>query len=369
MKRRDQHSSLSLFFLAVTFAAISVWPSVFAAEKVFVGVPDKTEAVASGEPVPGTPVGEKGVIMGVPVGEQKPLPTGEVVEGAPVGVPGVGEQLPPLKGPKKSVAVLTFGDLSGFSEELNVGEVIADMLAAALSETERFVVIERHIIRDILHERDRAASGKSAKAQFIGVERLIPAQIGISGIVTDFSFERQGAEAGAAPSPGPVTESVHVALDIKIIDAITEEVLFSERIEKKGTYEGIQADYTDKDLAMGTEPFAETPLGKAAVEVVTQATHKIALDLAQLPWRGAVILTQAGKVYINCGKREGIVARQKFLVFNKGEELTDPETGEFLGAEETFAGRISVVEVNEKYSVARIDEGERFKRGDVLRVP
>ena len=31
MKRRDQHSSLSLFFLAVTFAAISVCPSVFAA--------------------------------------------------------------------------------------------------------------------------------------------------------------------------------------------------------------------------------------------------------------------------------------------------------------------------------------------------
>ena len=64
----------------------------------------------------------------------------------------------------------------------------------------------------------------------------------------------------------------------------------------------------------------------------------------------------------------GITAGDSFVVYSKGEELVDPETGITLGSEEEKAGRITVASVKEKYSVATIDEGEGFKRGDIIRL-
>ena len=146
------------------------------------------------------------------------------------------------------------------------------------------------------------------------------------------------------------------------------QILFSERVEKKATYTGIEADYTNKSLAIGGEHFQKTPLGKATQEAISDAVFRIAMNMEKVPWKGSVVLVQGEKVYVNCGKREGIAPAQRFVVYSKGAELTDPETGEVLGVEETKAGTISVVEIKDRYSIARIEEGQDFKRGDILRL-
>ena len=377
MRPRNAVRNVGLFILGMAFAATSSWLPMSLAEEVISGLPGTAEAVpaAPKAPIAGVPVENKGVILGVPVKE--PSKTGaaeKVVEGIVVGAPmepavaeSVAKPLPPLKGPKKSVAVTRFEDQSGFSEEWAIGEAIADLLTSALMQTGRFVVVERERIKNLLHERDMAASGRRTKLEFIGGTRLVPAQIGISGTVIEFSSEKKEADAPA--EGGTVSEAIHVALHLKIRDTFSDMVLFEETVETKASYMGVQGDYTHETFGIGGERFPETPLGKATLETIGEAAYRIVLDLEKVPWRGSVILAQAGKVYINCGKREGIVPGQKFVVNSRGEELTDPETGELLGVEETPAGTISVVVVEEKYSVAKIDQGEDFKRGDVLRVP
>jgi hypothetical protein len=153
-----------------------------------------------------------------------------------------------------------------------------------------------------------------------------------------------------------------------MFDTSTEQLLFSQAVEKKGTYAGTDANYASKDAAIGGGVFENTPLGKATQEVVNEAAHWVTLNMEKVPWRGSIVIVQGGKAYLSCGKREDVQPGQKFVVYSKGEELTDPDTGELLGVEETRAGIVSVVEVREKYSIAAIEQGANFKRGDVLRL-
>jgi len=278
--------------------------------------------------------------------------------------------LPPLKGPKKSVAVMDFENKSGFSGEWDLGDGIAEMLTTALAETNRFVVVDREKVKKVLEEQGLALAGRTGWAVAARRGKVIPAQIGVAGDVTHFSFEKRPGGIGAQDKEavkGVVTGVAHVAINVRMLDTTTEEVLFSERVEKKGNYAGVEGEYTGKSFAIGTDRFPQTPLAKAAQEAVSEAALKIALDLENVQWRGNIVLVEGDKIIINCGKREGIVPGQKLVVYNRGEELTDPETGEILGVEETKAGTISVAEVQEKYSIARIERGKGFRRGDAVR--
>ncbi len=385
MRVQNEVKMLGLLLLAVAFTMASIWLSNSVAEEAIVGVPEKPQAApaAPEEAKPAAlPGGEtpEGAIVGVPDKEQpQPVPAEEAAEPVIVGVPVTGRPtatimrgLPPLKGPKKSIAVMDFENRSGFSGEWTLGDGMSDMLTTALVQANRFIVVERPKIAKILQEQDLTASGRTAKVDVARIGKLIPAQIGVTGAVTEFSFEKQKTGIGFEykhVGVGFVTGAAHVGINLRMFDTTTGQVLFSERVEKKASYTGIEADYTNKSLAIGGEHFQKTPLGKATHEAINDAVYRIALNMQKVPWKGSIVMVQGEKIIINCGKREGIVPGQKFIVYSKGEELTDPETGEILGAEESRAGSVSVVQVKEKYSYAAIDEGESFKRGDILRLP
>lgn len=346
-----------ILFLATALAAASVGLSSSsgeeAAEGVIVGVPEKEQP----KPAPAEGTAEA-VIVGVPVGEQ--------VAG------GVIRALPPLKGPKKSIAVLDFDNRANFAGQWNLGEGMADMLTTALVKTNRFIVVERPRIKKILKEQDLVASGRTAKAEGARIGKLIPAQIGVMGAITEFSFKQQetGLDFGFKHvAAGFVTGAAHIGLNLRMIDTTTGQILASDRVEKKATYTGIKGAYTNKDFAIGAGHFEKTPLGKATQQALHEAVYKVAMNMRKVPWQGRIVLVQGERIIINCGKREGIVPGQQFIVFSKGEELTDPETGEILGSEETKAGKISAVQIKDKYSYAKSDAGEGFKRGDILRLP
>jgi len=382
MKAENGMKLLGLFILAAALFVSSIWLAAPSGEEVIPGVPMKPEAAPTApeeaKPI-APPVEEIGVITAAPLKEPaKTAPVEKGAEGVIVGVPVEAQPtatiirgLPPLKGPRKSIAVMDFENKSSFQGQWTLGDGMADMLTTALVQTNRFIVVERPKIRKILEEQDLAASGRTAKVDAAKVGKLIPAQIGVTGAVTEFSFQKQKTGIGFEYKNvgiGFQTGAAHVAINLRMFDTTTGQVLFSERVEKNATFTGIEADYTNKSLAIGGEHFRKTPLGKATQEAINDAVFRIALNMQKVPWKGSIIFVQGNRVFINCGKREGIVPGQKFVVYSKGEELTDPDTGEILGVEETRAGTISVVEVKDKYSIVKIEEGENFKRGDIIRL-
>jgi hypothetical protein len=56
---------------------------------------------------------------------------------------------------------------------------------------------------------------------------------------------------------------------------------------------------------------------------------------------------------INVGLKEGVQNGMRFVVFDEGEEVTDPDTGEVLGIWEIVKGELVVVNVQERLSMVQ----------------
>jgi hypothetical protein len=76
----------------------------------------------------------------------------------------------------------------------------------------------------------------------------------------------------------------------------------------------------------------------------------------------------SSQVTLSVGKRDGVVAGVELVVYREGEELKHPKTGEVLGRTEKMIGRVTVAEVFEGYSTARISQGTGVQAGDKARV-
>jgi hypothetical protein len=83
---------------------------------------------------------------------------------------------------------------------------------------------------------------------------------------------------------------------------------------------------------------------------------------------GDIIKVDGAHATLSVGKRDGVVPGVELEVFREGEELKHPKTGEVLGKKEDLLGRVTVEQVAEAYSVARISKGAGIAGGDKVRV-
>ncbi|MDD5644494.1 MAG: CsgG/HfaB family protein [bacterium] len=279
-------------------------------------------------------------------------------------------KFPPVAGPKKTVAVADFENKAGVQAQWNLGDGMAEMLTTALLETDRFIVVERRNIGQILEEQDFSLSGRTVNAGAPKIGKLLNAQILVSGAVTEFSqrvydsgsmFEYKGFSFGLRGA------SAHVAINLRMYDTTTGQVIASKRVEGKGNVSGLNVGYSESDWAMGFDDFKASPLGKVTQEAINEAVYFICMETQKIQWEGSIVTVKNNKVYLNCGTDSNVKIGDEFEIFRKGEELTDPGSGSSLGFETVRSGRVRVIEVHDKFSVAEIVSGENFSRGDIIK--
>ena len=61
-------------------------------------------------------------------------------------------------------------------------------------------------------------------------------------------------------------------------------------------------------------------------------------------------------VVINQGHEHGVEEDMRFVIYDPGEEINDPDTGESLGKFEYVKAKVKVVNVQEKFSTAKTYE-------------
>lgn len=284
-------------------------------------------------------------------------------------------ELPALKGPKKNIAVMDFENKAGVPAQWNLGSGMAEMLTTALVESGRYNVVERQAITDVLAEQDFGASGRVRKAGAPKIGEISPAQVLIRGAVTEFdtrteggghSFGFRGINVGLSGS------NAHVAVNIRLYDATTGQVIDSIRCEGKASAGKISGGYTGSGLGgftFGSSAFKKTPLGKATQKAVNEAVFLITTRMDRIPWEGTIVDVKGDVVYINAGGNSNVFGGDEFTVYKKGEELIDPSTGVSLGREDTKVGRIQVFSVEDKFSKAHATAGSinSFSRGDIVK--
>ncbi len=291
--------------------------------------------------------------------------------------------IPEVHGPKRTVAVGKFSATGAFTSKYgswDIGGGLAAMLTSALVESQRFNVVERAQVQQILTEQQLKGSGVVSKTTGPDLGNLTGVQYFIYGAVTEFGVDDEGGGFGVGAAAGGVlggllsgalsheSASGKIAMDVRVVDATTGRVLEVQRVEEPIESSGIDLSVGYSGLSMGGNKFWKTPLGEASRRALTRAVQNIARQADGKPWAGQVVDYDGGVLFINAGGRSGIKAGDSFMVERIVKKLTDPATGEVLSLRKAPLGLVKVDTVEPKISMGKFTaiDVNPPKRGDLV---
>lgn len=199
------------------------------------------------------------------------------------------QPLPPYSGPKARVAVADF-DVKAAKAGGAVGSGLREMLVTALMNSNRFSVLERQALGAVMQEQELSASG-AAQQGAGGPKRgkIKTADIIVTAAVTEFEPQASGGKAGIGGGGGVGSgilggllgaslNKAHMALDLRIVDTSTSEVLASTRVQGQasdiagGFAMGFMGSWA---LGGGLSAYANTPMEKAIRVCIIEAVRYI----------------------------------------------------------------------------------------------
>lgn len=277
-----------------------------------------------------------------------------------------------MQGLKKRIAVIDFEDRSGWGH--NIGSGLADMLVTQLVKSGKFMVIERQELSKILEEQGLGLSGAVTPQSAAQVGKLLGVELMVMGSVSEFGEKKSGVggSIGRFNIGGKLTKrEARAVVDIRLVNTTTGEIVLAESAEGVEKSTGLDK-IKIKDIDFGNPThWDKTILGKASRKAIDKCVKYITRAMENIPWQGKVIKVSAdGTIYMKPGSAGGVKPGMEFVVYSKGEEIIDPDTGLSLGSEETRIGKIKVVQdlANGKACKAIVVSGSGFKIGDYVRL-
>jgi curli biogenesis system outer membrane secretion channel CsgG len=184
--------------------------------------------------------------------------------------------LPPYSGPKARIAVADF-DVKAAKADGEIGTGLREMLVTALMNSSRFRVLERQALSAVMQEQELAASGAAQAGGGAQRGQIKTADLMITAAVTEFEPNAKGGAAGLGAGGGigkgilggvigGSMNKAHMALDIRIIDTSSSEILAATRVQGQATdmKGGIMAGFLGSwGLGAGLSGYANTPMEKA----------------------------------------------------------------------------------------------------------
>jgi curli biogenesis system outer membrane secretion channel CsgG len=250
---------------------------------------------------------------------------------------------------------------------------LTEALTTSLVATSRFIVLERVALTQVQQEQDLGASGRVNKETAADAGKLMGAQVMITGDITSFSFKRSSiggklTNVFKGLTAGVERVTAQVSIDLRLIDAVTGEVIASVKGDGDAAQQGVAADLTKDEKKYDGSVSLTTPLGKASREAIQMAIAGILESIPKMKWSARVIDFRDGVVYVNAGTGYGMQPGTALEIFDPQPALVDPETGRNLGSPDRLIGEIVIDRVETEYSSAKVVSGGQFKRNQVVRL-
>ncbi len=280
------------------------------------------------------------------------------------------------EGKKKRIAVINFNDKSdsnfGWYGSKSVGDGVTDMIITELVKSGQYRVLEREQINALLAEQDLGASGIVTPESAARMGQMLGVEIVVFGAVTEFGYKRDDTGVRVkGTNLGLGKQSAVAAIDIRLVNASTGEILTAENVRNSKT--ALSGRVSVKDFSFNNQQdFDQSLVGKVTRESVEDVVGLVNSNAEAVPWQAKVVTMQSGKVYINSGAIDGVSVGEVFVVFRKGKPLIDPDTGLELGSIDEQIGEIRVVDNSVgdgKASICSVISGSGFERGDVVKDP
>lgn len=269
------------------------------------------------------------------------------------------EAIKPLPGPKRVVAVGKFDCIGSFRQNFgdwDIGGGISAMLATALSESEQFIVVERSYLSQVLSEQELKNQRAVLETTGPQLGQLTGVQLLIYGAITEFGSDNSGGgfSIGIAGLPsglkaglGPQFTKGKVAMDIRIVDTTTGQIVATYKVAEKLRGTSWDLSIGKDNISMGNNFFKKTPLGEACRRAITQAVVQFAANAEKRPWQGRIVDVEGSDYSINAGAKAGIKQGDRFQVFRTAKVIKDPDTGQVLSRKEQPIGTIEILKVEE----------------------
>lgn len=197
--------------------------------------------------------------------------------------------LPSYSGPKARLAVADF-EVKAVKANSEIGSGLHEMLVAALVNSNRFSVVERQALGAVMQEQELSASGAAEAGSGPQRGKIKSADLIVTAAVTEFEPQASGGRAGVGGGGGAgsgilggllgaALNKAHMALDIRIVDASTSEVLAATRVQGQASdvAGAITAGFFGgAGLGAGLSVYANTPMEKAVRICIIEAVRYIA---------------------------------------------------------------------------------------------
>jgi hypothetical protein len=250
-----------------------------------------------------------------------------------------------------------FGNISNPSTDTS--RLFSQKLTAALTQTNKFAVLDREYMQEFANERNFLLSGDASleeMAKFgeaLGVDYMLVGTINRAGIVRKESF---------SPAIGrPISEyEADFSFEYRLIVGPTRQVKLADvltiKLDKTEQLKPLVTKWRPQD--MDYKEMMDNFIGMAANQLVEQIIDQIyPIRILSIDKDGQVIISQGGS---------RIAAGQLLDIVSQGKELFDPDTKESLGTTETLVATIRIDKVMPKISYAKLVDGDLAKLSEGL---
>jgi len=282
---------------------------------------------------------------------------------------------PDSKQLKKRIAVFVFEDKTDKThhwwDRKGVGEGLSEMLLTSLVKSGKYRVVERQEMESIMQEQKLGLTGLLTPESAAQAGKLLGVELAVMGAVTEYglSESKKGGRFGGI-GLGLKKHSAVIAVDCRLVNTSTGEIIVAESIRKKVSSQGIEID-TKKFSYENQKKFDESVIGKAARSAVSAVVELLDKNASKVAWQAKVITQNNGFTFINAGSLTGLTIGDTLQISRPGEELIDPDTGISLGSIESIIGKIEIIDVNigdGKAAKCQTVEGGGFQKGDIVKI-
>ncbi|MBS1236471.1 MAG: Curli production assembly/transport component CsgG [Proteobacteria bacterium] len=178
-------------------------------------------------------------------------------------------QQEPYAGPKKRIAVTAF-EFKAASGSGDIGRGMSDMLSNALFNSNRFIVLERENIKEVIQEQDFGATGRVKRETAAPIGEIEGAELIIRGAVTEFEPKCKGGALLIVAA-----QQACVTINLRIVDAKTGRVVNATTVEGRSDTVGAGLVFATNPLPIGLGGWAKTPMETAIRNCIETAVQHI----------------------------------------------------------------------------------------------
>jgi curli biogenesis system outer membrane secretion channel CsgG len=239
-----------------------------------------------------------------------------IATAAPEVSPTLQEQ--PYHGLKRVVAIGRFTDETKRANGLfrqaktqnKMGQQASDMLAARLTSTGKFVMLERQDLSVLKQE------STFDKKSLQGARYLIV------GSVSEYGRE---STSDVGVFSRTKRQRAYAAVNIRLIDVQTSEVIYAEEARGEAMAE------KNRVLGIGGTAGYNSSLDDQALSAaISKLASNVVENLMDAPWEAYLVDKLSGHYLMTGGRTQGIKKGDNFVVLRKGKTIKNPQTGGVL---------------------------------------